>query len=223
MRLIKYLLLVIMGLAMHGSASDEGKQMAANSNAATLHAYAEHVYEYVALTPQVVSGSMKWWLDETLALTDKQEAILELGSAFGRDAAYMQSRGYVVRCTDAVPQFVTLLKERGFDAHLCNALTDELGHGYGLVFANAVLLHFTGEEVGLVLRKIEAGLQEGGLLAFSVKRGDGEAWSDEKLGAPRYFRYWQADALQELLESVGFRTIFLQQDASWILVIARKV
>jgi hypothetical protein len=134
----------------------------------------------------------------------------------------MQERGYTVSCTDAVPEFIAVLRDRGLDARLCNALTDDLGCGYGLVFASAVFLHFTPTELELVLGQVRASLPESGLLAFSVKRGNGSEWSTQKMGAPRYFHYWQESELQSFLVKAGFSICWLQQDETWILVVAQK-
>lgn len=127
------------------------------------------------------------WLDEAVAGLPSNARILELGSGFGRDAEYLAGLNYSVECTDAAQAFVDLLNKRGLNARKLNVIADGLDGSYNLVLANAVLLHFTREQTKEVLRKVLASLKPGGTFAFTLKQGDGEKWTEEKLGAPRYF------------------------------------
>ncbi len=161
------------------------KASAANSE--TLQSYEARVQEYIDGTSQTVAGAAKDWIDDALAGLSPEAKIVELGSAFGRDAAYIVSKGFEVKCTDAVAGFVSQLQAKGFNARHYNALTDDLGNEYDLIFANAVLLHFNKAELALVLKKLLHSLKRGGGLAFSLKRGQGEAWSAAKIGAPSSF------------------------------------
>ncbi|MEO6997184.1 MAG: class I SAM-dependent methyltransferase [Terracoccus sp.] len=155
--------------------------------------------------------------------------ILEIGSAHGRDALTIESRGRTVRRTDATVAFVQMLREQGHRADVLNVLTDELTNDehptYAAVLANAVFLHFTPAELAVVLTKVRAALTEDGLLAFSVKRGDGSEWSDHKLGVPRFFQYWQPEPLAEHVEAAGLTVRDLAVDPAnpreWVRVVAR--
>lgn len=199
-----------------------------NSNNKTLQAYEGHVQEYIDGTPQGIDGIHKIWMDRVLTGVSKTADILEIGSAFGRDAEYMQSLGFKVQCTDAPQSFVDLLNEKGFSAKKLNVLTDPITERYDLVIANAVFLHFTRDEIKIVLRKIYDSLKTGGRIAFTVKEGEGEKWSDEKLGVPRYFCYWQEDGMREVVESAGYSNVEISGDnvtrknTSWLQIIAEK-
>ena len=196
------------------------------TNNATLQSYEARVQEYIDGTSQTVAGAAKDWIDAALIGLAPGARIVELGSAFGRDAAYIISKGFEVECTDAVAGFVSQLQAKGFNARLYNALTDELGDGYDLIFANAVLLHFNRAEFALVLKRLLHSLRSGGRLAFSLKRGRGEAWSAAKIGAPRFFCYWEQDELEPILGSAGFvrwtvgEALTSRAHAEWLFVIA---
>ena len=198
------------------------------TNAKTLAAYETHVADYIDGTSQVVDGAHKAWIDAALADLPTTAKVLELGSAFGRDAAYMASKGYSVECTDAAENFVSYLRGKGFSARRFNAITDQLDGEYDLILASAVMLHFTRPELALVLRKLCQSLAPQGRLAISLKRGEGEAWSTEKLGAPRYFCYWQAAELEAFFGAAGFARwvvddgVFKQTQAAWLYVLATK-
>ena len=198
-----------------------------NSNQQTIQSYEAHVQEYINGTPQDVSGVVKEWLDEALASLPKTARILEFGSAFGRDAAYMQSLGYTVQCTDATQAFVDLLKQKGFNARLLNAITDNIDGAYDLILANAVLLHFTREEVVTVLQKVFNTLDDNGKFAFTLKQGEGEKWSEDKLGAPRYFCFWTEEQIRTAVKTAGFADVKVSGDkatanATWLQIIASK-
>jgi len=197
-----------------------------NANSKTLRAYDDNVRAYVEGTPHQVSGAPRDWMDRALDGLPPTARIIEIGSAFGRDAAYLASKNFAVECTDATPGFVAELFARGFQARHFNVLTDAFDGAYDLILANAVLLHFDREQFARVLEKARAALAPGGRLAFSVKGGDGEGWSSAKLGAPRYFCYWRAEQLAPLLRQAGFAAWSIEEahtnraHADWLFTIA---
>lgn len=193
-----------------------------SANDATLAAYENGVEAYVSGTPAEVAGFFKTWIDKTLSLLPKEAKIFEVGSAFGRDAKYMESFGFSVQRSDAVQGFVDLLREEGHSAQLFNALTDPFPGTYDLIFANAVFLHLNRDELRIVLKKVQGSLNVQGILSFSVKIGKGEEWTDAKVGSPRYFCYWNRQDLDRLVEETGFHILYKSQDDKFLNVIARR-
>lgn len=177
------------------------------ANQKTLGSYDTHVAEYVSGTTQKTTGDQKIWIDEILSQLPPNAKILELGSGFGRDAKYMQDKGFDVTLTDAPIGFVNYLRDQGFDAKQLNILQDKIPGEYDLIFASAVLLHFPQADFEKALRNIKQGLKPDGLFAFSLKQGEGEKWTNDKLGAPRYFKYWQIDEVEKVLLSVGMKLL----------------
>jgi SAM-dependent methyltransferase len=201
--------------------------MSETNNSRTIETYNGHVQEYIDGTPHEVSGTVKEWIDRTFASVSKQAHVFELGSAFGRDAAYLQNQGYHIECSDATPAFVDLLRQKGFDAQSLNAISDELPQRMDVVLANAVLLHFTREEATKVINKVYNALNDGGTFAFTLKQGDGEEWSEDKLGAPRFFTYWTDEQIREILATTGFQDVSIWGDreterSTWLQIIAKK-
>jgi len=199
----------------------------ANDNARTLQSYQDKTQAYIEGTPPI-DDEVKKWLDTALKLIPQEGKILEVGSGFGRDAEYIQQKGFAVECSDAVPHFVELLQQKGFDARLLNILTDDLGTGYDMVHANGVLLHFAPEESATIAEKVWTALNDDGIFTLNMKRGNGPQWSNEKLDAPRYFYYWQPDELQKLLSECGFEWLSMTEghtthnNANWMRIIVRK-
>ncbi len=197
------------------------------ANNRTVESYNAHIQEYIDGTPHEVLGVVKDWLDGSLADVPKDARILEFGSAFGRDAKYLAGLGYTVECTDAAPAFVDLLQQKGFDAKVLNAITDELPQGLDFVLANAVLLHFNRDEAVLVIKKVFDSLNTNGKFAFTLIQGEGEGWSEKKLGAPRFFCYWTEPQIRDVLERTGFGDVEISGDkaaanATWLQIVARK-
>jgi SAM-dependent methyltransferase len=199
-----------------------------DANKQTVASYDLHVPEYVAGTSNLVLGLAKTWIDAALDGLPLDARLFELGSGHGRDAIYIQTLGYALDCSDATPAFVEHLCGLGLEARHFNALSDTLPSDYDLILANAVLLHFNRQQFSNVLAKMSGALKPGGRFSFTLKRGDGEEWSSAKLNAPRYFCYWQPEALPVLLSAAGFSSwsidvgTFERTHADWISVLARK-
>jgi SAM-dependent methyltransferase len=195
-----------------------------DSNSKTLETYNEHFSNYINGTAQVTSGFQAQWLEYLLSLCSKDSRILEIGSAFGRDAAFITDKGFThFLATDAFDAAVETLKVHGFNAQKLNLLTNTIGEKYDLILASAVFLHFTVAEFSQVLAKLRIALSSDGILGFSVKNGTGEEWSDAKMGAPRFFHYWREDDLRRILDDNGYTIVDLRHsdDGKWIHVTAK--
>lgn len=192
-----------------------------DSNKETLQTYEHHFQEYINGTVQETSGFQKEWLEYLLAFCEKDAAILEVGSAFGRDATFIAQQGFHnLTPTDAFDAAVTTLQERGFIAQKLDLLDDEVVGRYDLIIASAVFLHFTESELRTVLLKIAPALAGGGILGFSLKNGTGEEWSSEKVGAPRFFHYWTEDTVLPVLADCGYTVVDARhtEDDKWLHV-----
>lgn len=174
------------------------------ANDLTLATYQAKTREYIRNTPLGDENLYKWF-DACLKLVPREGTIFEIGSGLGRDAEYIRNHGFAITCSDAVPNFVHIIRRKGFEVKTLNILKETIDNQYDLVFANAVLPHFSPNELELVLDKVHKALKEGGSFAFSLKKGSGGVWSNEKLGKPRYFYYWQPEPLKNLVTSCGFK------------------
>jgi 2-polyprenyl-3-methyl-5-hydroxy-6-metoxy-1,4-benzoquinol methylase len=199
-------------------------------NDQTLDGYNKTVEKYIETSPQLVDGQLKAWIDEILNGLSHNARILEIGSGSGKDADYFASKGYKMELTDASQGFVDYLHKAGKTARLLNVLTDDLGAGYDMVFADAVFLHFTEKDLGRILAKVNSALKPNGVIVFSLKAGTGEEVTSRKLNVPRYFRYWEADKISKLLIASGFTNVEIgtiddyrgKERPSWLLINAIK-
>ncbi len=195
-------------------------------NSKTIIAYDTHVQEYIENTSHKVTDLGEAWLCAIMANLSQDARILEIGTGIGHDALFMEERGYKVERTDATPGFVEHLRKQGHDAKLLNVLTDKITGSYDLILADGVMYHFTPQDIRIVMKNIREGLSPGGKFAFSIRLGERDGWSTEKLGVPRYFRYWTRGDIDEVLESCGFVKIVATDghlvNSSWLHVIATK-
>jgi hypothetical protein len=196
-------------------------------NATTLAAYEARAEVYRVQTdhgPQAPDP-----LVERLATLAPAGVVLEIGSAYGRDADALGSLGRQVRRTDATWAFVRMQRAQGHDADVLDVLRDPLvddDHGpYAAVLANAVFLHFSPEQLHQVLTTVRDALVPEGLLGFTVKIGDGAGWSDHKLGVPRWFQYWQPYPLRAAVEAARLEVVDVSTrpgaNWDWLVVLAR--
>lgn len=151
--------------------------------------------------------------------------VLELGSGPGWDASYLEARGLHVVRTDGATAFVEMLLAEGHPARLLDVRSDDLGGPYDAVLAGAVLLHLTRDEFVDVLRRAHQAVRTGGFLAATLKEGDGEAWTQAKLGLPRHFTYWRRAAVRAAVEATGWQVVSIDHVAGrlepWLFLIAR--
>jgi trans-aconitate methyltransferase len=150
-------------------------------------------------------------------------SVLEIGSGPGTCADELERRGLRVRRTDATVAFVERLRTLGHEADVLDALTDDLGGPYDILYANAVLLHFGRSDLAELLQRATKAVQ---WLACTVKEGDGEAWTTRKLSTPRWFVYWREPELRELLSGSGWRVEWISASSGrfdrWLTVFAER-
>jgi len=164
------------------------------------------------------------YLDRFAALV-KTGRVLELGSGPGWDATHLEASGLHVTRTDATPAFLTMLRAAGHDARMLDMRTDDLGGPCHGVLANAVLLHLNRGQFEDVLRRARRAVVDSGVLGFTVKEGDGDAWTTAKLDLPRHFTYWPEPAVRQALTRSGWTVHRLDHVSGrtepWLYVLAR--
>lgn len=197
-----------------------------DENEATLAAYETGVEAYLAKTAPEPSSLAHWLADLADDVFAPGARVLEIGSAGGIDARYLREAGFAVLATDAAAAFVDYLHGHEFpDAVRYDVRRDPLPTSdVDIVFANAVLPHLTRAETGPALARLHDAVGDDTVLVASVKRGDGEGWSTEKLGTQRWYTYWQPEAFSRTLLDAGWvvqeaRTRAGRYD-DWIGVIA---
>lgn len=197
-----------------------------NPSETTIKTYKSGLGKYRERTKTEVSGEFKEWMDTFTSHLPKGGKILELGSATGRDARYFASNGFQIVCTDVIPQALEELAKEGFetaDFDFRNEPKQEWLNNFDGFFANAVLLHAPQDVFENAIANIAKVLKKDGVAAFSLKNGEGEEITEEKMDAPRYFNYHNEEEIRQLLSTLPFEivNISLADDAKWLHVIVR--
>jgi len=196
-------------------------------NSQTIHTYNKSIEPYVNRDmTRSREGFYNDWLGDIFRDVPQNARILEIGSAHGRDARYLASKGYKVQVTDASGGFLDYLRQHGHSPLRLDIIAEAPEGKWDVVYASAVFLHFTDEDFSSALQNIHAALVKDGKFAFSVIERDGELTEDQPLGLPRYFRYFQADELRAKLERANFLVTDIREtiykDKNWLYVMAEK-
>jgi SAM-dependent methyltransferase len=196
-----------------------------STNAKTLAVYEQQADRYSETAAPAPDWHVRF-LDRIAATLPTGATVLELGSGTGGDARYLRSCGLAVQPSDGAAAFVTAMQRNGLPALRIDVLTDDLGGPWDAVVAFAMLLHLSPDELGHVLTRIHRAVRPDGMLALSVKEGDGAGWSDHRLGLPRHFTYWRPTPLTRLLADRGWRVDFLERKSGprddWIQLTATR-
>ena len=202
-----------------------------DANAATLATYEQAAETYRARSDR--DDGPDWEIDAVGLVRTHAEAgasVLEIGSGPGWDADRLEAAGFRVRRPDATRAFVEMQRAHGHTADLIDVRRDSLtgpgGERYDAVLANAVLLHIDRAELPAVLGRLSGAVHLGGVLVATVKAGDGEAWSRQKMDLPRHFVYWRAGPLAEVVASSGWSVVSLDEverpAGPWLMLVARR-
>jgi hypothetical protein len=198
----------------------DGWTRIASDNEVTLAAYEQAAGKFRDSIPEDPNRLL---IDLLAARLEPGDQVLELGSGTGKDAIELESRGYVVRRTDATQAFVDMMRSDGYAADRLNAITADFGGPYGAVYASAVFLHFDRAQLADVLRKAA---RTAPILAFATREGKGEEWSNRHLDLPRHFVLWQEEPLRDLLTATGWIVARLERGDSkigtWFQILALR-
>ena len=207
-----------------------------DQNNQTLRFYENHAdaYEqceaagYSTKKGQQAKRNLQIFLSQSLKTIPKTANLFEIGSGYGRDALFIQSLGYKIQTSDAVDSFMNRLRQNGFTPVKFNLVTDTFTDTYDYILANAVLVHFPKNEIKKSVKKIYKALKSNGIFTFCLKRriNSEEDHKTNIAGEKRYFAYWDADEIKDILEKTGFKIVLMEQvegiRSCWINVIAKK-
>lgn len=188
----------------------------------TLQTYNNYPERYYAGTLPIVEGFQKKFIDMYLSLIGKDSSIFEVGSANGRDADYIDSKGFYVERSDIVEPFIKYNKDRGKKCIIFDVINNKLHQKYDLIIAHTVLLHFNEIEFDKAISNIHKHLNDKGYFACIMKKGKGEEYSKKKMNSLRYFKYYSVNELKAYFNK-GF-TIEYENviDDNYIHLLLRK-
>lgn len=192
----------------------------------TIQTYRENFEKYASKTALAPIGPFKEWIDRFAALLPRGATVFEIGSATGRDARYLAAKGFKVTCTDVVPGVLDRLSVEGFETaefDFRNYPKAEWIGNFDGVFANAALLHAPQDVFENALKNVTRMLKPRGVFAFSLKAGEGEEVTSEKMDAPRYFNYHSEPEIRGILTALSLEILSVTdaEEGKWLHVIGQ--
>ncbi len=161
--------------------------------------------------------------------------VLEVGSADGENAKYIQKIGYNVTASDIADGFLNAIRDNGLTPIRFNLLKDDLKDKYNAIFCWRVFVHFTKKDSINALNRCYDALENNGLLIMNVinrdcKNVDNE-WidfpDDYHLGVDRYFNYYSKEQFDELINNTRFKIKDFQDTidedgVKWLIYVLKK-
>ncbi len=194
----------------------------------TIKTYRDNFELYKEKTPNVVSGEFVVWMNVFVSALTPDGKIFELGSAEGRDARYLRDKGFVVTCTDVIPQALQSLEADGFTTDpydLRDTPKEEWKNSFDGILAKAVYLHVPQEVFEKSLTQMNTLLKVGGIFCLTFKLGVGEEIETKKLDGERYFKYYTQEELVAIVKKYqhyGLVSTATTEDKKWIQILLRK-
>lgn len=187
----------------------------------TLAAYNHDLDGYLAKLPP--NDVVEQTIDSIIPYLTKENAILEIGSGTGRDADYLESKGFPVIRTEISQTFINWQQSRSKEITPFNILTQTYSPKQHAMLMNGVFVHFNEEEAKQVLKNCYESLEENGLLFINTKDGDTEELTTN-MSIPRFMKKWPLEKLSQLIAEIGLKVIEtkLSKDGAWRLYIVKK-
>ena len=161
--------------------------------------------------------------------------VLEIGSADGENAKYLESLGYKVTASDVADDFIEAIKANGLEPIKFNAIEDEFLEKYFGIFCWRVFVHFTKEDALTVIRKTYDALEKDGIFIFNAinreTRSVDEEWVDfpgeYHMGIDRYYNYYNQADLDAMIAQTGYRIVDFHKEGGdennkWLVYVLKK-
>lgn len=164
-----------------------------------------------------------------IELLPENAEVLDLGCGSGRDTVTLVENGFYVTAMDGSEEMCRLA-EVHTDQDVLHMTYEEMDFDdvFDGIWACASLVHLTEDEMKSVMKKLVCALQKGGVLYFSVHKGERDGMYNG-----RYFRDYTKRELLTLLErfeELELLNIWTTQDVrsgkadgQWLNVLVRKI
>lgn len=175
------------------------------------------------------------FIKKTFNEIPKGSKVLEVGSADGENAKYIQELGFDVTPSDVADDFLNAIKDNGLNPIKFNILIDDFKDKYYAIFCWRVFVHFTKKDSLTALKRSYEFLENNGLFILSVinrecKTVDNE-WVDfpdvYHLGEERFFNYYSKEEMDKIISSTkfkikDFRDSIAENGIKWLVYVLIK-
>ena len=166
-----------------------------------------------------VSKETRTFIKETFKNVPKGSKVLEVGSANGHKAKFIQELGFNVTASDVADDFLNAIRDNGLEPVKFNLLEDDFIDTYQAIFCWRVFVHFTKEDALKALNRSYEAINNNGLFIFSTISRDCKNVSNEwidfpdeyHLGMERYFNYYSKEEMDEIISKTKFKIYDFQK------------
>ena len=181
----------------------------------TAHIYLENNETHDAMDIEKAKKkkeALETLIKESFKGLEEHAKVLEIGSADGINAAYIQSLGYDVTASDVADDFLKEIRKRNLKTIRFNVLEDDFMEKYYAVFCWRVFVHFTKEDALKIIKKVYDNLEENGIFLFNAinkeTKSVEEEWVDFEgeyhMGQKRYYHYFSQEDLDDIIAQTNF-------------------
>lgn len=175
------------------------------------------------------------FLKESLQTIPKGSKIIEIGSADGVNAKYIESLGFNITASDVAEAFISACKDKKLKTINFNIIDDDFREKYNAIFAWRVFVHFTKNDIVNILQKTYNALENGGIFIFNVinreTKNIDQEWIDFSneyhMGAERFYKYFTKDELDEIIKNTFFKIQSFHKEGGnnqnkWLVYVLKK-
>lgn len=214
-------------------------------NKKTVEVYKEKASTYLAtsiehdkLEPEKANRKrekLQNFLKSSFQTLHKNAKILEICSANGENAKYIESLGYNVTASDIADDFIRASKNNGLTTIKFNILEDDFKEKYSGILAWRVFVHFTEEDIFETLKISYDNLENNGIFIFNVinreTRNIDNEWVDfpneYHMGAERYYQYFNQKNLDDIISQTKFQIQDFHKEGGdnnnkWLVYVLKK-
>jgi len=167
-------------------------------------------------------------VDLALSYIDIQRpVVLEIGCAYGREAQYILTKTPYYLGIDISSVYINMARAENEAGkfEVADVVQYEFPTGLDVVFAFASLLHNPKEDIQVVLERVTAALNPGGVLFLSLKRRD--RYETDVLDdghSKRRFYYYTRQTVLDLLPGTLVEQFYQEQSRKeeWFTMILQK-
>ncbi len=198
----------------------------------TIKFYDDHANDYFKKT---LALQDKVWMEKFSSHLQKGSKVLDMGCAFGRDCKTFVEKGFDTYGIDLSKKMIDKAKmfEKKAKFKVMDILKMKFPEEYfDGVWASAILLHLSKDDVKIALKEIWKVLKKGGIVFIGVKEGSGQGLFGDKRydNSRKFYSYYSEKEIRDLLNICGFSILELKlikkdnnyDDAPVIHLIARK-
>jgi SAM-dependent methyltransferase len=167
-------------------------------------------------------------LEEFISLLPEGSSVLDLGCGSGRDSLYLIEKGFDVTALDGSKELCELA-EIHIGQDVLNMKFEEMNFDnvFDGIWACASFVHYSPDELKLILDNVISSLKIDGILYMSLKYGE---FSEEKDG--RVFYHYKMKTMKEILnnfdgleiiENWKTNDVRIEGNLEWLNILVRKI